>query len=91
MSAQPAHSKAEDVRYQKLSAINSKCGSLLQLASVLIFIPLLFVCLIALFVLFFKEHTTERFVDLRKYALNFALCVTGVGCVVVTMIVAISL
>jgi len=113
MSVQPTHTPEEDVRYQKLSAIDSKCGSLLQLASVLlvfismppifdavrpqhafgfklIFIALLAVCSISLFVLFFKEHTTERFVDFRKYALNFALCVTGLCCIAVTAIVAIS-
>ena len=114
MTTQPAYTKAEEIRYQKLSAIDSKCGSLLQLASVLlvfismppifdavrpqhafgfklIFVILLIVCLISLFVLFFKEHTTERFVDLRKYALNFALCLTGLCCLAVTVIVIISL
>ena len=114
MSSQPTHTKAEEVRYQKLSAIDSKCGSLLQLTSVLlvfismppifdavrpkhalafkaIFVGLLLSCLLSLGVLFFKEHTSERFVDVRKYALNFSLCVTGVCCAAVTFIVIVSL
>ena len=113
MNSQPAYTKAEEVRYLKLSAIDSKCASLLQLASVLlvfismppifdsvrpqhafgfklIFIALLLVCFLSLFVLFFKEHTTEFFVDVRKYVLNFALGVTGLCCLAVTAIVVLS-
>lgn len=114
MSPQPAHTKAEDVRYQKLAAIDSKCGSLLQLTSILlvfismppifdavrpkhapvfklIFIGLLLSCLLSLCVLFFKEHTSEQFVDGRKCILNLSLCVTGICCAAVTFIVIVSL
>ncbi len=56
-----------------------------------LFIALLASCLLALFVLFFKERTSEKFVDLRKYALNTAVCITAVCCVVVAVIVAARL
>lgn len=57
----------------------------------LVFISLLTSCLIALFVLFFKEHTSERFVEMRKYALNTAVCITAACCLIVTVIVATRL
>jgi hypothetical protein len=114
MHSSPAYTREEEVRYQKLSAIDSKCGSLLALTSVLlvfvslppifegarpqhpgtfrmIFIALLVSCLISLFVLYFKEDTSEKFVDCRKYALNTAVCLTGVCCLAVIRIVYLSL
>jgi hypothetical protein len=56
-----------------------------------VFISLLVSCLIALFVLFFKEETSDGFVDMRKYALNAAVWITGACCVTVLFIVAASL
>ena len=108
------HTEEEDVRYRKLGAIDAKCGSLLQLTSVLlvfismppifetlrvqhaffcklIFIALLIFCIISLFVLYFKEVTSEEFVNYRKHLLNLAVCVTGICCLSVTVIVAVCL
>ena len=109
-----AKKEDEDFRYQKLDAIDTKCGSLLSVTSILlvfvslppifetvrpkhllgfrlVFISLLASCLISLFVLFFKEHTSDAFVELRKYALNTSVCITAACCLVVIIIVAASL
>jgi len=56
-----------------------------------LFISLLASCLLALFVLFFKERTKDWFVEMRKYALNTAVCITAACCVVVAVIVAARL
>ncbi len=56
-----------------------------------IFLALLASSLIALVVLSFKEGTSEKFVDLRKYALNTAVGLTAACCVVVAAIVATRL
>ena len=57
----------------------------------LVFLSLLTSCMIALFVLFFKERTSEKFVQLRKYALNTAVCITATCCLVVICVVAVDL
>jgi hypothetical protein len=111
---QDAYSKEEGVRYSKLAAIDVKCGSLLQLTSLLLvflsmssiydgtrrllgssvkflFIGLLLSCIISLFVLFFKEDTSEQFVDFRKQALNTAVVITAICCLIVTFLVYHSL
>jgi FtsH-binding integral membrane protein len=111
---QNLYSKEEGVRYSKLSAIDAKCGSLLQLTSLLLvflsmssiyddtrrllgsgtkflFIGLLVSCIISLFVLFFKEDTSEQFVDFRKHALNTAVIITSLCCIIVVFMVYHSL
>jgi uncharacterized membrane protein len=57
----------------------------------LVFMALLTSCLISLFVLFFKEHTSESFVEVRKYALNTAVFITAACCLAVIVIVGASL
>jgi hypothetical protein len=57
----------------------------------IVFLSLLTSCLIALLVLFFKEDTSDTFVCLRKYALNTAVAITAVCCLIVTLIVAAAL
>jgi hypothetical protein len=57
----------------------------------LVFISLLTSCLLALFVLFFKEDASPRFVATRKHALNTAVCLTAACCVVVALFVAARL
>ncbi|HUJ42694.1 MAG TPA: hypothetical protein VLW52_03700 [Opitutaceae bacterium] len=57
------------------------------LAFKFVFITLLTSCLLALFVLFFKEDASDRFVETRKYALNTAVCLTAACCVVVALFV----
>ncbi|HVU18573.1 MAG TPA: hypothetical protein VHD32_16845 [Candidatus Didemnitutus sp.] len=54
-------------------------------------LSLLASCLIALLALFFKERTSDGFVTLRKYALNLAVAITALCCLVVTIVVATTL
>ncbi|HEY4246798.1 MAG TPA: hypothetical protein VGM64_08075 [Lacunisphaera sp.] len=54
-------------------------------------LSLLASCLVALIALFFKDHTSDGFVTVRKYALNTAVAITAFCCLVVTMIVAETL
>ena len=54
-------------------------------------IALLTSCMIALFVLFFREHTSDRFVEIRKAALNTAVCITAACCLAVIVVVAVRL
>ncbi|HUL54202.1 MAG TPA: hypothetical protein VLT83_12400 [Opitutaceae bacterium] len=61
------------------------------LAFKLVFVALLSSCLLALFVLYFKEEASDRFVEMRKYALNIAVCLTAACCVVVALFVAARL
>jgi hypothetical protein len=114
MNGHPPHPKDEEVRYRKLDAIDSKCGSLLAVTSILLVfislppvfdsvrlahpvafkllaISLLSSCLVALFVLFFREHTSEQFVELRKFALNTAVGITAACCLAVIAVVAARL
>jgi len=100
----------EDLRYQKLDTIDTKCGSLLAVTSILlvfislppvfetmrpahplgfklVFLALLASCFISLFVLFFKERTSDRFLAVRKFALNTAVCITAACCMIVGVIV----
>lgn len=114
MPASHSQSAEEEVRYRKLDAIDTKCGSLLAVTSILlvfislppifenvrpkhalgfklVFVSLLASCLISLFVLFFKERTSDAFVNLRKLALNLSVCLTAACCLVVILIVVLSL
>lgn len=54
-------------------------------------ISLLSSCLIALFLLFFREDTRGQFVRLRKIALNTAVGITAACCLAVIVIVATRL
>jgi hypothetical protein len=114
MSNDPSFRDGEDARYRELDTIDTKCGSLLAVTSILlvfislppifdvvrpkhelgfklVFISLLASCMISLFVLFFRERTSDRFVEMRKYALNTAVLVTATCCLIVTIVVASSL
>lgn len=57
----------------------------------LLAVLLLSSCLIALFVLFFQERTSDRFVTLRKVALNTAVGITAACCLAVILIVTAGL
>jgi hypothetical protein len=53
----------------------------------MVFIALLVSCMISLVVLFFKEETSDRFVEGRKYALNAAVCITATCCLYMTLLI----
>jgi hypothetical protein len=96
--------------YEKLGAMDAKCGALLQLTSLLLVfislssiqekflgenqiyykalvIVLLLSCLLQLYVLWFKEEPSERFVTLRKWIFNFAVTFTAAACIGVAAVV----
>jgi hypothetical protein len=94
--------------YEKLGAMDAKCGALLQLTSLLLVfvslssvqekllstnqksykalvIGLLLSCLLQLYVLWFKEEPSEKFVDRRKWVFNIAVVLTAAACLFVSV------